>query len=182
MTSSRVPEPGLLGVQLVDLLLRSSATSPVNSPSCRLEARPARPSPSRRSRFSSVSRAVLAPRPPAPLRVGVSRRRRRAPPRSRSDPGRRSPSRTGSRCVARYSRASTSASLSSQLVDLLPGSPRRSSARPPSAAPRAARSLFWSTPRAACSSCACVTWYLELRRTAAACSSTRGRSRPRPSR
>ena len=110
MTSSRLPQPRLLGVQLVDLLLRSSATSPVYSLELLLDRRPLGVG-LLDLQVQLGRRASPAPRPPRPSPPRSTPPAARAP-RSRSGPGRRSPWRTGSRCVARYSRLSTSVSLS----------------------------------------------------------------------
>ena len=111
---------------------------------------------------ASFSLALLV-RDELRLLVGARQARRRATPRSRSGPGRRSPWRTGSRCVARIE----------PVVDVLQLAP---AARRPSAwfaatfcsaavcaAPRAAAACSCPPPASACCSCACVTWYSQLR-------------------
>ena len=151
--------------------LRSRVSSAVSSSICLLDGRdlrrctarapsaapPARPSAFSTSRFSSSS-ALLQLGDRLALLLGARLRRRRATPRSRSGPGRRSPSRTDSRVVARNSRLSASFDLAPAARRPSAGSPRRSSAAACSCA-WSCCSLLRSTPRLACCSCACVTSY-----------------------
>ena len=121
-----------------------------------LQRRPSRPRPSRRSRFSVVQPLRQLLRPSCPCSLGARRARRRAPPRSRSGPGRRSPWCTGSRAWRGSRRRVRLRQLRPAARRPSAGSRRRSAAAAFCCASSCA-SLLRSTARAACSSCACVT-------------------------